>query len=159
MPTFEDPKTDADELGQAARGLAYATRHIETPADTYEVLGSLHQALSGVEQSLRQLASWRNRHGQAAATDTGDRTAGHEHAVKASAWLAVAAASTEQVIQLVMKAQAENGYIAWQPDRHTAAAPNQLTALAEALTARKAALTPEESTPNGATGHERGLSR
>ena len=31
MPTFEDPKADAHELGQAARGLAYATRHIETP--------------------------------------------------------------------------------------------------------------------------------
>lgn len=38
MPTFEDPKVDADELGEAARGLAYATRSFETPVDTYEVL-------------------------------------------------------------------------------------------------------------------------
>lgn len=159
MPTFEDPKADADELGQAARGLAYATRHIETPADTYEVLGSLHQALSGVEQSLRQLASWHNRHGQFAATDDGDRTAGQEHAVKASAWLAVAAASTEQVIQLVMKAQAENGYIAWQPDRHIAAAPNHLTALPAALSQREAALDPDPPASSSDAPGRGGLSR
>ena len=159
MPTFEDPKVDADELGQAARGLAYATRSFETPVDTYEVLGSLHHALSGVQQSLQQLAAWHEGHGQFAATDNGDRTAGQEHAVNASGWLTIAAASTEQVIHLVMKAQAENGYIAWQPDRHIVAAPNQLAALAEALTAREATLTPEENNPSGVTGNERGLSR
>lgn len=87
------------------------------------------------------------------------RTAGQEHAVNASGWLTIAAASTEQVIHLVMKAQAENGYIAWQPDRHIVAAPNQLAALAEALTAREATLTPEENNPSGVTGNERGLSR
>lgn len=69
MPTFEDPKVDADELGEAARGLAYATRSFETPVDTYEVLGSLHHALSGVQQSLQQLAAWHEGHGQFAATD------------------------------------------------------------------------------------------
>lgn len=159
MPTFEDPKVDADELGQAARGLAYATRNIKTPSDTYDMLGSLHHALSGVEQSLRQLSSWHQRHGQFAATDKGERAAGQEHAVRASGWLAIAAASTEKVIQLVMKAQAENGSIAWQPDRHIAAASNQLTALAKTLTAREAPLTSEVGSPSGVTGNERGLSR
>lgn len=159
MPTFEDPKADADELGQAARGLAYATRHIEAPADTYEVLGSLHQALSGVQQSLRQLASWHDRHAQFAATDDGNRAAGQGHAAKASGWLTVAAASTEQVLQLVMAAQAENGRIAWQPDRHIATSPSPLTALPEALSQREEALDPNPPASSAARDRDHGLSR
>ncbi len=50
MPTFEDPAQDADELGDAARGLAHATRHIPVPEDTYRVLGSMHYALTSVQQ-------------------------------------------------------------------------------------------------------------
>lgn len=112
MPTFEDPKTDADELGQVARGLAYATCNVENPADTYGVLGAMHQALSGVQQSLQQLASWHEQHASFAATDDGDRDTGREHAVKAGGWLTMAASSAEQVLQLVMAAQSENGRIA-----------------------------------------------
>ena len=116
MPTFEDPAQDADELGDAARGLAHATRHIPVPEDTYRVLGSMHYALTSVQQSLRQLADWHERHSPFAATDDGNRTAGQEHAAKASGWLTIAAASMDQVVQLVMAAQSENGRIAWQPD-------------------------------------------
>jgi hypothetical protein len=53
MPTFDDPAKDADELGEAARGLAYATRRIPVPEDTYRVLGSMHSALTSVQHSLR----------------------------------------------------------------------------------------------------------
>ncbi len=159
MPTFEDPKADADELGQAARGLAHATRNIETPADTYEVLCSLHQPLSGVPLSLHQSASWHARHAQFAAADDGNRAAGQEHAHKASGWLTVAAASTEQVLQLVMAAQAENGRIAWQPDRQIAASPDALTALPEALSQREAALDPEPPASSTARDRDHGLSR
>lgn len=160
MPTFEDPRADAEELGQAARGLAYATRHIATPDDTYEVLGSLHQALSGVQQSLRQLSAWHARHAQLAATDDGNREAGQEYAVKASGWLTIAAASTEDVLQLVMKAQSENGRIAWQPDRHINASPSILTALPEALNHRQAALNPgPPASSSTAAGQGFGLSR
>ena len=116
MPTFEDPAQDADELGEAARGLAYATRHISVPEDTYRVLGSMHYALTSVQQSLRQLADWHERHSPFAATDDGNRTAGQKHAAKASGWLTIAAASMDQVVQLVMAAQSENGQIAWQPE-------------------------------------------
>ena len=83
MPTFENPKQDADELGEAARGLAHATRHITHPPDTYETLGALHYALTSVQQSLNQLASWHHRHSAHAATDDGNRQAGREHAEKA----------------------------------------------------------------------------
>lgn len=86
MPTFHDPKQDADELGEAARGLAHATRNIERPAGTYDMLGSLHYELTSVQQSLGQLASWHHRHADHAATDDGNREAGREHAEKAGGW-------------------------------------------------------------------------
>ncbi|MDA3147093.1 MAG: hypothetical protein ACTHZ5_13635 [Micrococcaceae bacterium] len=154
MPTFEDPSRDADELAEAARVLAYATRQIETPEDTYEVLGSLHLALSRIQQGLQQLAAWHERHAPFAATDDGDRAAGHDHAVKAGGWLMIAAASTEQVVQLVMKAHSENGRIAWQPD----AAPARSAGLAEALAEREATLDPEPPA-SGHTNQSTGLTR
>ena len=38
MPTFNDPVADADELREAVRGLAHATRSIDDP--TTDLLGS-----------------------------------------------------------------------------------------------------------------------
>ena len=142
MPTFEDPAQDADELGDAARGLAHATRHIPVPEDTYRVLGSMHYALTSVQQSLRQLADWHERYSPLAATDDGDLAAGQEQAAKASGWLTIAAASLDQVVRLVMAAQSENGRIAWQPE------PSPLDRV---LQERSASLDPE--TP--ATGEAR----
>lgn len=155
MPTFEDPSRDADELAEAAQGLAYATRQIEAPADTYDVLGSLHLTLSRIQQGLQQLATWHQRHASFAATDDGDRDAGREHAVKAGGWLTIAAASTEQVVQLVMKAHSENGRIAWQPE----AAPTRSTGLTEALAERVAALDHEPPASSGHSDQSRGLTR
>lgn len=151
MPTFESPKRDADELGEAARGLAHATRHIERPAETYEVLGSLHYALTSVQQSLSQLASWHHQYAAYAATDDGNREAGHEQADRAGAWLRLAAASLDQVVDLVMRAQGENGRIAWQP--------TPPTGLAEALRDREAALDPEHPSVGDDPGRGRGVTR
>ncbi|MGO1664843.1 hypothetical protein ACT3TB_16765 [Micrococcaceae sp. AOP34-BR2-30] len=158
MPTYEDPSRDADELAEAARGLAYATRQIKIPEDTYEVLGSLHLTLARLQQGLQQLAAWHQRHGEFAATDDGDRAAGHAHAVRASALLAAAALSVENATGQVMAAHSENGRIAWQPDRHITAAPNQLTALADVLAEREAALDPEPPA-SGHTNQSTGLTR
>jgi len=154
MPTSEDPKRDADELGEAARGLAHATRHIEHPGETYEVLGSLHYALTSVQQSLSQLASWHHQHSDHAATDDGNRQAGQEQADKAGGWLRLAAASLDQVVDLVMRAQGENGRIAWQPD-----APTPRPGLGEALRDREAALDPEPPAAGDAPGRDRGVTR
>jgi len=159
MPTFEDAKRDAAELREAARGLAYSTRNIEDPADTYDVLGSLQHTLIGVHQSLQQLAAWHLRHGQYAALDDGDRTGGHAHAVEAAAQLTAAAVDVDRATDHVMSAWSENGRIAWQPDRHIEAAPNQLTALAQALTARETALTPDPDTTRNGPTSGRDLSR
>ncbi|MHC9043324.1 hypothetical protein ACYX8G_02000 [Microbacterium saperdae] len=89
MPTFEHPAQDADELAEAARGPAHAIRHIPAAEDTYPVLGSVHYTLTSVQQSLRQLADWHERHSPFAATDDGDRAAGQEHAAKAPGWLTI----------------------------------------------------------------------
>jgi hypothetical protein len=159
VPTFHDPKQDADELGEAARGLAYATRHIEHPADTYQVLGSLHYALTSVQQSLSQLASWHHRHSGHAATDDGNRQAGQEHAEKAGGWARIAAASLDQVVDLVMRAQGENGRIAWQPDPSRATLPNELPPLAEALRDREAELAAEQQSPGERPDPGRGVTR
>ncbi|SJN47311.1 hypothetical protein FM104_15960 [Microbacterium esteraromaticum] len=69
--------------------------------------------------------------------------------------MTIAAASTEQVVQLVMKAHSENGRIAWQPET----APTRSEDLAEALAGREAALDPEPPASRGHTSDGRGLTR
>lgn len=39
MPTFEDPVAEADEAQQALRGLAHATRAIDSPRQIYPNCG------------------------------------------------------------------------------------------------------------------------
>lgn len=58
MPTFENPTADADEVQQATRGLAHATRSIDDPRAIYSVLGSLTSAVASLSQSLHQVASF-----------------------------------------------------------------------------------------------------
>ena len=41
MPAFNDPVADADELREAVRGLAHATRSFEEPTSIYPVLGAV----------------------------------------------------------------------------------------------------------------------
>ena len=69
--------------------------------------------------------------------------------------MTIAAASTEQVVQVVMKAHSENGRITWQPE----ATPTRSTGLAEALAEREAALDPEPPSSDAHTSDDRGLSR
>lgn len=138
MPTFHDPKQDADELGEAARGLAHASRTFDQPGDSYDVLGSLHYALTSVQQSLAQIGTFHRQHADRAATDDGNREAGREHAEKAAGWSQLAAASLHQVVDLVMCAQGESSRIAWHPDPAT---PEP--GLSEALREREAALDPD----------------
>lgn len=57
MPTFEDPTVDADDVQQAMRGLAHATRSIDDPRQIYPILGSLTAAVAALSQALHQIAS------------------------------------------------------------------------------------------------------
>lgn len=159
MPTFHDPKQDADELGEAARGLAHATRNIEHSTDTYDMLGALHYGLTSVQQSLQQLASWHHRHADHAATDDGNREAGREYAEKAGGWLRIAAASLDQVVDLVMRAQGENGRIAWQETPSEVVNSGAPTALVEALRDRETELTTERPSTGDEPEPGRGITR
>lgn len=58
MPTFNDPIADADELREASRGLAHATRSLSDPTDVYAVLGALSSSLASMTQSLHQLGDF-----------------------------------------------------------------------------------------------------
>jgi hypothetical protein len=151
MPTYEDPKRDADELAEMARAFAYATRFIDAPADTYEVLGALHLSFTRLQQSLTQLAAWHQSHRQDAATDDGVSHTGDTHATKAAAWLSAAAVAAGQAADTVMAAQGENGHLAWRPVRSTV--------LSEALEKRAAALEPDPGPQSAPRGERRGVTR
>lgn len=58
MPSFENPAADADEVQEALRALAHATRSIDDPRQIYSVLGSLTSAVASLSQSLHQVASF-----------------------------------------------------------------------------------------------------
>lgn len=58
MPTFHDPVADADELREAVRRIAHATRSIEDPTSIHAVLGSISSALASLSQSLHQLGQF-----------------------------------------------------------------------------------------------------
>lgn len=81
MPTFSNPVADADEVREAVRGLAHATRNIEDPAAIYSVIGSLSSALGSVAQVLQQLGATHDRlpaeHGPGPAGRT-DRAAANQ---------------------------------------------------------------------------------
>lgn len=72
MPTFEEPAADAAEAEQALRGLAHATRRIDDPAQIYNVLGSLSQAVASLSQSLHQIGSFHDQRIRDTTRDIGD---------------------------------------------------------------------------------------
>lgn len=159
MPTFEDPKPDAQELREAARGLAYATRTIDIPTDVYDVLGSLQHTLFGLHQSLQQLAVWHRQHAPYAATDDDDHIAGRTHSEAAATRLMAAARDIDRATDHVMAAFAENGRIAWQSEPHLHVGSDQYTALTEALADREVGLDPDLEPPTGPGAAGQGLSR
>jgi len=84
MPTFEDPAGDADEVQQALRGLAHATRSIDDPRQIYSVLGSLTSAVASLSQSLHQIALFHDTPARKTAWVSGDSRAGRAAAYQVS---------------------------------------------------------------------------
>ena len=50
MPTFNDPTADAAEANAALRGLAHASRRIDTPDKLHGIVGELLAATRLLEQ-------------------------------------------------------------------------------------------------------------
>jgi hypothetical protein len=84
MPTFEDPAADADEVQQALRGLAHATRSIDDPRQIYPLLGSLTSAVASLSQALHQIASIHDGPARKTAWMSGDSRTGRAAAYQVS---------------------------------------------------------------------------
>lgn len=155
MPTFEDPKRDAAELSEAARGLAHASRQFTDPADSYAVLGELQSTLISLHQSLLQIAALHTRNIDRASTDDADPAAGRNYAFAAAGWLETAARDLDQATDQLMTAFAANGHIAWQP---VPANHDGRTLVGELLEDRAAQLSTsdtETATPSPPAPHHR----
>lgn len=112
MPTFENPTADATEASEALRGLAYATRTFDNPADTYAVLGDLLSGVRSLRQVLDQLANAHVSHRVRAHDDAGSQTAGSS-ALAAANELQHAAALLDGVHDRLDAAMSQSGRIAW----------------------------------------------
>lgn len=116
MATFDNAAVDAQEVQEAIRGLAHASRAIADVEDTYAILGSLSSSLSSLQQCLDQLANCHERNAGRATDDDGNRATGRQHASAAAEGLRDAAVRVRQAQGAVDEAWNHNGRIAWQPD-------------------------------------------
>lgn len=113
MPTFTNPVADADELREAVRGLAHATRSIEDPTSVYPVLGSISSALGSLTQSLHQLGDFHDGPATKTAWMNGDPHAGRAASYRVSWELHRAAEMVHQVAECVDRAHEIEATIAY----------------------------------------------
>src|SRR3954447_26733544 len=113
MPTFNNPVADADELREAVRGLAHATRSIEDPTSIYAVLGSIGSALASLSQSLHQLGQFHDGPTRKPAWMSGDAHAGRAASYTESWELHRAAEMIHQVAECVDRAHEIEATIAY----------------------------------------------
>ena len=120
MPTLNDPIADADELREAARGLAHATRSISDPTEVYPMLGALSSSLASMSQSLHQLGNFHDGQTTKDARATDDAHAGRAASYRVAWELHRAAEMLHQVAECVDRAhefEATVTYATGTPDR------------------------------------------
>jgi len=113
MPTFNNPVADADELREAVRGLAHATRSIKDPTSIYPVLGSIGSALASLTQSLHQLGDFYDGPATKTAWMNGDPHVGRASSYRVSWELHRAAEMIHQVAETVDRAHEIEATIAY----------------------------------------------
>lgn len=123
MPTFNDAVADADELREAVRGLAHATRSIEDPTSIYPVLGAFSSSLASLSQSLHQLGEFHDGPTRKQAWMNGDLTAGRAASYKVSWELHRAAEMIHQVAECVGRAHEIEATIAYDIADYPSLAP------------------------------------
>jgi hypothetical protein len=123
MPSVTDPVTDADELREAVRGLAHATRSFDDPTAVYPVLGSLSSALASLSQSLHQLGEFHDGPTRKQAWINGDPNAGRAASYKVSWELHRAAEMVRQVAECVDRAHEIKATIAYDIGDYSSLAP------------------------------------
>ena len=128
MPTYNDPIAGADELREAARGFAHATRSSSDSAELYPVLGALSSSLESMSQSLHRLGGLHDQTPTSRASVDGDRQAGRASSYRVSWELHRAAEMLRQVAECVDRAheiEATITYATSAPDRpRRSSAPN-----------------------------------
>lgn len=70
----ETPSTIADQGFETLRTLAQNTRSIDEPTEVYAVLGSLRRCLSAIEQTLHQVGTFHDNHGELVLSASGRGT-------------------------------------------------------------------------------------
>lgn len=125
MPTFNNPVADADEVREAVRGLAHATRSIEDPTSIYAVLGSISSALASLSQSLHQLGQFHDGPTRQRAWMNGDTPAGRAASYRESWELHRAAEMIHQVAEGVDRAHEIEATIAYDIHDYPSLAPVQ----------------------------------
>lgn len=131
MPTFNDPTVDADELREAARGLAHATRSISDPTEAYTVLGAVSMSLDSMSQSLHQIGASHD-HCTRTPQVNGDQHAGRAASYRVAWELHRAAEMLHQVAECVDRAHEIEAAIAYSPttpDQPRRSSPNSGLAL------------------------------
>lgn len=123
MPSFNDPIADADELREAVRGLAHATRSIEDPTPIYSVLGPMSAALGSLSQSLHQLGDFHDGPARKQAWTNRDPHAGRAASYKVSWELHRAAEMVHQVAECVDRAHEVEATIAYDIGDYPSLAP------------------------------------
>lgn len=113
MPTFENPAADADEVQTALRALAYATRSIHDPRETYSVLGSLTSAVASLSQTHHQLASFHDSEGEKGVWVAGDSRAGRAVTYQVSWELHRAGEILHQVSESIANAHSAEARISY----------------------------------------------
>ena len=113
MPTFNDPVVDAEELREAVRGLAHATRSVDDPTAIYPALGSISSALASLSQTLHQLGDFHDGPTREQAWMNDDPHAGRAASYKESWELHRAAEMIHQVAGCVDRAHEIEATIAY----------------------------------------------
>lgn len=114
MPTFTDPRADAQEAYQALRGLAQATRSVGDPADLGPVLDDLQAGMGFLREVFDHLASVHVDYDDQAFDSAGRHLAGAREVVATVRALNEARTWLERVRERVEAASAHAGRIAWR---------------------------------------------
>jgi len=133
MPTFTDPIADADELHEAVRSLAHATRSVDDPTAIYPVLGSITSALASLTQVLHQLGDFHDSPTCKQAWMNGDPHAGRRASYRESWELHRAAEMLHQVAECVDRAHEIEATIAYDIHAYLTPAPAQPPSLNSGL--------------------------
>ena len=109
-----DAGTDATTAREAMRGLAYSSRELDVPGDSYGVLGEFAHPVEHLQQVMRQLAEWHERHATGAVDEDRVQATWEAHARAAARKLRGVADNLDGVYDAVSTAWTHNGRIIWR---------------------------------------------